>query len=305
MIPRATYRLQFRREFTFEMASEIVPYLAQLGISHIYASPILAARKGSAHGYDTVDYTRLNEELGGEEGFRKLVDRLKALGMPATDTLFERTNAGKYMTAENRVQPVCLLLSHTNGSGYEPEIFRNYRQFLAEAMKLMPFIMWKVKLHPQEGESFYREMGNAVYERLIFHPKDVSLEEAVKDADVVTTVFSTAGLESMIMDRPLIVAPATPRVQKFAWWPAMGGGTYAASAQEFQTQLTKLISDPDHRAQQLDQQRQFLSKSFANQGHAAEHIVDLLERYSDQPSSKTSSLLYAGNRNGPAVPSVR
>src|ERR1700733_2278218 len=81
MIPRATYRLQFRREFTFEMASEIVPYLAQLGISHIYASPILAARKGSAHGYDTVDYTRLNEELGGEEGFRKLVDRLKALGM--------------------------------------------------------------------------------------------------------------------------------------------------------------------------------------------------------------------------------
>jgi hypothetical protein len=233
-------------------------------------------------------------------------ERLTVVGMPATDTLFERTNAGKYKSAENRVQPVCLLLSHTNGSGYEPEVFRDYRQFLAEAMKLMPLITWKVKLHPREGESFYREMGNAVYERLTFHPKDVSLEEAVKDADVVTTVFSTAGLESMIMDRPLIVAPATPRVQKFAWWPAMGGGTYAASAQEFQTQLTKLISDPDHRAQRLDQQRQFLSKSFANQGHAAECIVDLLERYSDQRSPlNASSHFFAGHRNGPEVPSVR
>ena len=216
-------------------------------------------------------------------------ERLTVLGMPATDTLFGRTNSGQYKPVENRIQPVCLLLSHTNGSGYEPEVFRNYRLFLAEAVSLMPSVTWKVKLHPQEGDSFYREMGNAVYERLSFHRKQVSLEDAVNDADVVTTVFSTAGLESMVMRRPLIVAPVTPRVQEIAWWPTMGGGTYAASAQEFQTQLNKLTSDPDYRAQQLDQQRQFLSKSFTNQGRAAEHIVDLLERYSGQrPPSKMS-----------------
>ena len=84
----------------------------------------------------------------------------------------------------------------------------------------------------------------------------------------------------MIMDRPLIVAPAVPRVREIAWWPTMGGGTYACSAEEFQIQLTKLVSDRDYRAQQLDEQRKFLAKSFANRGYATERTVDLLERYS-------------------------
>jgi hypothetical protein len=203
-------------------------------------------------------------------------ERLTVLGMPATDNLFGRANAGEYKPVGIRTQPVCLLLSQTNGKGYEPEAFRSYRQFLAEAISRMPFVTWKVKLHPVEDDSFYREMGDAVYRRLTFHPKNMSLEEAVHDADVATTVFSTAGLEAMIMNRPLIVAPATARVQEVAWWPTMGGGTYAASAQEFQIQMTKLTSDRDHRARQMDKQREFLSKSFANQGHAAERIVDLL-----------------------------
>jgi hypothetical protein len=206
-------------------------------------------------------------------------ERLRILGMPAVDSLFERANAGKCGQRRNGVQPVCLLLSQTNGKTYEPEIFRSYQQFLTEAINLMSNITWKVKLHPLEDDSFYREMGDAVYRQLTFHPKRVSLEEAVNDADVATTVFSTAGLESMIMNRPMIVAPATPRVQELAWWPRIGGGTYAASAQDFQAQLTKLTSDPDHWARQISEQRKFLSKNFANQGHAAEHIVDLLERY--------------------------
>ena len=68
MIPRATYRFQFNRDFPFARAEELVPYLDQLGISHVYASPITTARSGSPHGYDVVDPTRVNPELGGEEG---------------------------------------------------------------------------------------------------------------------------------------------------------------------------------------------------------------------------------------------
>jgi hypothetical protein len=64
--PVATYRLQFHAGFTFEDARQLVPYLYDLGISHIYASPYLRARSGSTHGYDVVDPTRLNAELGGE-----------------------------------------------------------------------------------------------------------------------------------------------------------------------------------------------------------------------------------------------
>ena len=81
MRPRATYRLQFHSEFRFEDARELVPYLSGLGISHVYASPITTARKGSLHGYDVVDPTRVNPELGGEEGLRALVAELQRHGM--------------------------------------------------------------------------------------------------------------------------------------------------------------------------------------------------------------------------------
>lgn len=74
--PRATYRVQFSADFTFGDAAGIVPYLAQLGVSHLYASPVLAARAGSTHGYDIVDHNRLNPEFGGDEQFSTLVETL-------------------------------------------------------------------------------------------------------------------------------------------------------------------------------------------------------------------------------------
>jgi len=73
---RATYRLQFHRGFTFRDAAGLVPYLSDLGVSHVYASPIMEARPGSTHGYDIVNHERLNPELGGEEDFAALVDVL-------------------------------------------------------------------------------------------------------------------------------------------------------------------------------------------------------------------------------------
>ncbi|MDQ3066679.1 MAG: alpha-amylase family glycosyl hydrolase, partial [Actinomycetota bacterium] len=69
---RATYRLQLRPGFGFRQARELVPYLQELGISHLYLSPSLQARAGSTHGYDVVDPTRISEELGGEDEFRAL-----------------------------------------------------------------------------------------------------------------------------------------------------------------------------------------------------------------------------------------
>lgn len=70
--PRATMRLQLHRDFTFEHARSIVPYAAALGVSHLYLSPILVARAGSTHGYDVIDHSRVNPELGGEDGIRRL-----------------------------------------------------------------------------------------------------------------------------------------------------------------------------------------------------------------------------------------
>jgi hypothetical protein len=66
-VPDSTYRLQFTREFGFRDALAILPYLAELGIDTIYASPIFHARSGSTHGYDVVDPNHFNPELGTAE----------------------------------------------------------------------------------------------------------------------------------------------------------------------------------------------------------------------------------------------
>ena len=80
-IPVATYRIQFNPSFDFQAAKKIIPYLAELGISDIYASPIFKARKGSLHGYDVVDPCQINPELGGMKDFAELIRELKKYGM--------------------------------------------------------------------------------------------------------------------------------------------------------------------------------------------------------------------------------
>jgi (1->4)-alpha-D-glucan 1-alpha-D-glucosylmutase len=79
--PRATYRLQLNRDFTFRDATALVDYLADLGVSHVYASPFLQARRGSTHGYDITDHNRLNPEIGTEADFAALVARLHGRGL--------------------------------------------------------------------------------------------------------------------------------------------------------------------------------------------------------------------------------
>jgi (1->4)-alpha-D-glucan 1-alpha-D-glucosylmutase len=80
-IPAASYRIQFNPRFGFREAREIVSYLAELGISHLYASPIFKARKGSPHGYDVVDPNQLNPQLGTASDFEQLIREVKAHGM--------------------------------------------------------------------------------------------------------------------------------------------------------------------------------------------------------------------------------
>jgi (1->4)-alpha-D-glucan 1-alpha-D-glucosylmutase len=74
----ATARLQFHKDFTLDDATRLVPYFSKLGISHLYASPLLKARAGSMHGYDIVDHNLINPELGGEDALRRLVEALRA-----------------------------------------------------------------------------------------------------------------------------------------------------------------------------------------------------------------------------------
>ena len=81
MTPRSTYRLQLHAGFRFSDATALVPYLARLGVTHVYASPYLKARAGSTHGYDIVDHNALNPEIGTREEYDAFVETLHAHGM--------------------------------------------------------------------------------------------------------------------------------------------------------------------------------------------------------------------------------
>jgi (1->4)-alpha-D-glucan 1-alpha-D-glucosylmutase len=80
-LPVATYRLQLHKGFRLPDATGLVPYLARLGASHVYASPFLKARPGSMHGYDVADHGKINPEIGTEADLKKLLDALRRHGM--------------------------------------------------------------------------------------------------------------------------------------------------------------------------------------------------------------------------------
>jgi (1->4)-alpha-D-glucan 1-alpha-D-glucosylmutase len=80
-VPLATYRLQFNSNFQFRDAIGILDYLRELGISHIYASPVFTSRRGSGHGYDVTDPTRIDPDLGGEQGFAELQTAIEERNM--------------------------------------------------------------------------------------------------------------------------------------------------------------------------------------------------------------------------------
>lgn len=79
--PIATYRLQLTPEFGLDAAAAVVDYLAALGVSHLYLSPVFEARPGSTHGYDQTDPTRLRHELGGEPAFERLAGAAHGAGL--------------------------------------------------------------------------------------------------------------------------------------------------------------------------------------------------------------------------------
>jgi (1->4)-alpha-D-glucan 1-alpha-D-glucosylmutase len=97
-VPRATYRLQLRPGFGFAAAAAVADYLADLGVSHAYASPYLQAAPGSTHGYDVVDPARVNDELGGEEAHLRFC---AALGQTGLGQVLDIVPNHMAITAEN------------------------------------------------------------------------------------------------------------------------------------------------------------------------------------------------------------
>ena len=269
----------FSYQFIYQASSLRIPsVLVQHGVSDFFWCPFAADLYCLWGDADVEEMRRYGAPA----------EKLAAVGMPAMDEVFRRGETVRDVPVCNDRLPVCLVLSNTHGSAFEPAVFNEYGRFLAEAVQSMPSVTWKVKLHPAEDDSFYRKMGASVFDRLLFHPKGTSLADAVADADIVTTIYSTAGLEAMIMNRPLIIAPLSARVRELAPWPAAGGGMYVASAVDFRDHFSKLVSSHDYKIEQMKRQNSFLANHFANHGSAATSIVDLLEQRQRWPVLATA-----------------
>ena len=114
--PLSTYRLQLRAGFGFAEAAELADYLAELGLTHVYLSPILQANPGSPHGYDVVDHSRVSAELGGEEAFRAMAARFHRHGLGVVVDIVPNHMARP--TPESRNQQLWSVLYQGRASPY-------------------------------------------------------------------------------------------------------------------------------------------------------------------------------------------
>ncbi len=221
--------------------------------------------------------------LWGKPFYKKMRDlgapaeRLIICGMPAADILFP---ADQEKAAPNRQGQASnfVILSDTHARVAYGEVYSKFKHLLKSSLTAMPSVRWFVKLHPAEDESFYADMLDGSFPNFSILPKKTTLEEAIGLADVACTLWSTAGLEAMMMKKPLVVFDVAPLVREYAWWPESGGGTYIRSAESMVDFVKQASSDKRFLAQLIETQNKFLEENFANQGGASDAVLDLIEQ---------------------------
>jgi hypothetical protein len=198
-------------------------------------------------------------------------DRILIGGMPSSDSLFNHVSSASKCTS-----PVCLVFSHTQDRVEESALFEDFGRCLIEAISASPRIIWKIKLHPAEDDSFYAERGIARFKNVEILPRNISLEQAVDNASVVLTIRSTAGLQAMMLKKPLLVFYSAMLKEPPVRWPEEGGGIYMRDAKDLTTNIEEMENNPAFARNLLASQESFLAKTFANRGKASSAIIDLL-----------------------------
>lgn len=223
--------------------------------------------------------------LWGDSFFKDMVKlncdikRILILGMPASDHLFQNKNT----PFKNINKPFLniLFLNNTNGR-LGKTVSYNYASFLNKICHHTGNYNFIVKLHPNENLEFYEKLNPETRRRLKILPKYTSLFDALNASDVVSTIFSTAGLEGMIKGLPLIILDIDKKVKEHCWWPKFGGGVYCDDYKSFINVLNNFHDKPNYREYILNKQNKFLHNNFINQGRASKVIINHLKDLSDQ-----------------------
>lgn len=183
-IPRATYRLQFRPNFTFDDAQNIADYLAKLNISTLYASPIFQAVKGSTHGYDWTNPLCVNDELGGRVGFDKLYACLKKLGVGWLQDIVPNHSA---YSGDN------IFLRDIFKYGKDSEFYNDLDIYWDDGKIIAPFLTkpYDECLHNGDICLGFDNLGFTInYKDLSFPICETDYSELLKESDLLTAYYS-------------------------------------------------------------------------------------------------------------------
>jgi (1->4)-alpha-D-glucan 1-alpha-D-glucosylmutase len=147
--PTATYRVQLNSAFTFADLKAVLPYLRDLGVSHVYASPIFQAKTKSTHGYDIVNPNVINPELGGREGFLDLMREVQACGLGWLQDIVP--NHAAYSLQNPWIRNMLSHGTHSHFSGYF-DIDWNYPNHRLQGKLLVPFLTEPLAKTLEEGK---------------------------------------------------------------------------------------------------------------------------------------------------------
>ncbi|MGD6851881.1 MAG: malto-oligosyltrehalose synthase [Candidatus Bathyarchaeia archaeon] len=148
-MPTATYRVQLNKNFAFSDLKAVLPYLKALGVSHIYASPIFQAKKGSFHGYDVVDPTVINQELGSKEGFEDLAREVHRYGLGLLQDIVP--NHASYSLENRRIYDVLQNGADSRYGGFF-DVDWKYPSKKLRGKLLVPFLSEPIHRSISEGK---------------------------------------------------------------------------------------------------------------------------------------------------------
>lgn len=195
------------------------------------------------------------------------------LGMPAMDKLVH-FNAKK--SESNHFDNKILVLSDTHAYNLWPELYNEYKNLIREFLQNNPSVEFCVRLHPAENSSFYDDLITK-YSNIKIQSKNNSLIDDLNSCSLVITIWSTAGLEAMICEKPLIVLNINREVEDVAWWPKLGGGVYCNTQENFAEIINDLILQSNYSYEMVKKQNDFINRCFTNLGNAAQAIAKHIE----------------------------
>ncbi|GAB1444320.1 hypothetical protein MASR2M39_31720 [Ignavibacteriales bacterium] len=200
-----------------------------------------------------------------------LKDRIFAFGSPLMHSFLTLNNYDfnrRRVEVDNKLR--FLILSDTQGSVVFREIYEKYDKFLTTLD--FELFEWKVKLHPAENIQYYERLN--LNDKLQILPKEKSLSDALSEADIVLTIWSTAAFEAMLMMKPVIVLDIHDSVYEYAWWPKVGGGMYLSSLHYG----VNTLMNRDLTNTIVASQNNFISKNVLMQSNPANEISKFINR---------------------------